>query len=116
MAAEWNKMEDFRAFFPGSPIFQDFMRVAMPLASRKAMPMLFESEGSSSSLQGSTGSRILQILTGKAENQADVSSSWARYLEALKQEKGNIEEWSGWGVGQTEGSFAGVVGWESVEV
>ncbi|KAK7177795.1 hypothetical protein PSPO01_16154 [Paraphaeosphaeria sporulosa] len=113
---EWDKIENFQAFFPGSSIFQDFVRVAMPLASQKPTPMLFESEGRRPGPEVSTGSGILQILTGKAEHRADVSSAWGRYLEALKHEKGNVREWSGWGVGPTEGSFAGVVGWESVEV
>ncbi|KAJ4982689.1 hypothetical protein SVAN01_11819 [Stagonosporopsis vannaccii] len=116
MVAVWDNIESFRAFFPGSPVFQEFLRIAMPLASQKATPMLFESGSDRAKPEVPTEGGIIQIFTGVADHQADISSAWDRYLESLIHKRGNVEEWRGWGVGQTEGSFAGIVAWKSVEV
>ncbi|KAJ4985087.1 hypothetical protein SVAN01_09390 [Stagonosporopsis vannaccii] len=112
---EWNWIESFTTFFPNSLISRDFFRVMMPLGSHRSMPMLFLLGDRRARSESSSRHGLTQIFTWRPSRQVDVDAYWSKRVEGMMREKENIQGWSGWGLGPTEGSFASTVDWRSLE-
>jgi len=116
MIPEWDKAESFHAFFPASEGFAAFAADIMPFSAAKPVPQLFEPGVGYDRSNSIVESGIAQILVGKIGEKRDgVSSAWDQLVESLSKE-GDVKTWIGFGIDNAEGTWAGLLGWDSVEV
>lgn len=93
------------------------MGVFKPYAAAKAQPQLFTPLDGSSTFKDlfTEGVTQLFIAPAAAGKQEELSAKWVELLKTV--EKGDaVGKWSGWGIETDEGTWAGVVGWKSLEV
>lgn len=115
---EWNRVESFHNFYPASAAFQSFIGVFGPYAGGKAQPQLFEPSPGSSLFSDivSQGAALILIAAAAAGKKEEISAAWNELLQAAKKDDELVGQWEGWGIEGDEGTWAGILSWENVEV
>ncbi|KAF2713388.1 hypothetical protein K504DRAFT_530379 [Pleomassaria siparia CBS 279.74] len=115
---EWETPEDFHNFYPKSKAFGEFVATVGEYLGGKPTPRLFQPVPEHSRSNATLQHGVTQIFTGRVVGgkQDETSGAWKKLVEAVKEEeKGDLKEWSGWGIEDADGVWTGLLGWESVE-
>lgn len=88
-----------------------------PYAAAKAQPQLYEPVQGSNSFKEvlSKGGAQIFIAPNASSKKDEISGAWSKLLETLNKDN-LVGQWSGWGIEAGEGTWAGMLGWKSVDV
>jgi hypothetical protein len=109
---EWDDPASFHDFFPKSDNFQSFVSTIKPLVAAPATPELYEADERSIAC---TSSPIIQIVKAKAGD--ETTTAWEKLKVSYKTISGSQPNfYHANGIEKDEGSFLGLIGWNSLKV
>jgi len=112
---EWENSESFHAFYPASEGLAKYAAAVESFYAAAPTPQLFEPGLGSERSALSFESGVTLILIGRTVERDHVNAAWDQLVAALSKE-GNVNTWSGFGIEDAKGIWAGMLGWDSVEV
>ncbi|KAF2096714.1 hypothetical protein NA57DRAFT_78310 [Rhizodiscina lignyota] len=114
LALEWESLEQFYDVIKG-PGFADFRQKIAPFAAKPATIETYSNDGRSIDAITTPVTQILRVKPS-----ADIKAceaEWAAIKDLIKGSSGEARFYSGVGVGSVggvEGSFLGLIGWDSL--
>jgi hypothetical protein len=111
LVLEWDDASSFHNFFPNSENFQGFLKIIKPYAAGPAEPQLYETSLSSAPCSASPVAQIIKVVKG-----SDTEEVWSQVEKTLSGLPGAPKSFfHGSGIEQHEGTFLGMVGWNSLQ-
>ncbi|PVI02572.1 hypothetical protein DM02DRAFT_670426 [Periconia macrospinosa] len=116
LSIEWQDPSYFHAFYPSSPSYQETMASIVPFAAAKSTPVLFQNATENKRSLACFQRGATQVFTGAVGDRVtEVKGAWDDLIAALRKEGRDVVEWTGLGIEDAKGSWAGVLGWPDIE-